>query len=100
MSSSESELALLRARIAAIESAAAEEAAARAQAEKKASAMGRLQKILQEKREAVERNRYSKSIPLARFYDQEKIDLMDALLDIISVLNERVTQLELEKSTH
>jgi hypothetical protein len=94
-----SELTLLRAKVAALEEAALEEAAAAAQIQKKATAMERLQKILDNKKAALARNSYSKSVPLAAFYDREKVDLVDALIDIIEGLNARVTSLELEKTS-
>jgi hypothetical protein len=94
------ELAILQDRIDKIKSSAAEEAAIRARDEKRASAMSRLKNILKDKISKLESNRYSKSAPLAAYYDREKVDLIDTLIDIIDGLNERIANLEMEKSSH
>ncbi len=90
-------LALLRARVAELEAAEAAKAAAHAAAAKKANAMDRLQAILAEKNQALARNRYSKSIPLAAYYDQQDATLIDTLIDIIDGLHNRIAQLEEDK---
>ena len=90
-------LALLRARVAELEAAEAAAAAAKAAAEKKAKAMERLQAILTEKNQALVRNSYSKSVPLAAYYDRQHATLIDTLIDIISGLHTRIAQLEEDK---
>jgi hypothetical protein len=90
-------LVLLRARVAELEAAEAATLVAAASAKKKANAMDRLQAILAEKNQALARNRYSKSIPLAAYYDQQDATLIDTLIDIIDGLHNRIAQLEEDK---
>ena len=92
-------LALLRARVAELEAVEAATAAATAAAVKKANAMDRLQAILAEKNQALTNNRYSKSVPLAAYYDRQHATLIDTLIDIISGLHNRIAQLEEDKAT-
>lgn len=93
----ESELTLLRAKLAKMENDAAEEAALRAQAEKRTNAMSRLQKILDDTRDKLKRNSYSSMDRrgwLGELLDGERADLVDTLIDIIHGLNERIARLE------
>ena len=90
-------LTLLRARVAELEAAEAAAAAAEAAAEKKENAMDRLQAILAKKNQALARNSYSKSVPLAAYYDRQHATLIDTLIDIISGLHTRIAQLEEDK---
>ena len=53
-----------------------------------------LESIIQDKRTQIERNSYSKSIPLARFYDVEKLKMMDAIYAILKNFQERIDSLE------
>ena len=92
-----SSLTLLRARIAELEAAEAAEVAIRAASEKKENAMDRLQAILAKKNQALAQNRYSKSVPLAAYYDRQHATLIDTLIDIISGLHNRIAQLEEDK---
>jgi hypothetical protein len=53
-----------------------------------------LETIVDNKRKQIERNSYSKSIPLARFYDQEKLDFLEPIMNILKNLEERLNALE------
>jgi hypothetical protein len=54
----------------------------------------KLEGIIDEKRKQIERNSYSKSIPLARFYDQEKVAFLDPILNMLKNIQERLDALE------
>ena len=43
-----------------------------------------LEDIIDEKRKQIERNSYSKSLPLARYYDQEKVAFLEPILNILT----------------
>jgi hypothetical protein len=60
--------------------------------------MEKLQALAKDKKDAITRNKYSKSIPLAQYYDQEKLTLMETLIEIIQQQNERIQRLEAEMS--
>jgi len=88
MSQLDSELNSLRLRLAALEEQK------RIEAEKKAFPMKTLEGIIDEKRRQIERNSYSKSIPLARFYDQEKLAFLEPILNALKDIQERLDLLE------
>ena len=50
---------------------------------------GVINNLLNEKKTAITNNRYSKSIPLARYYDQELVTHLEAIYNILQVFNER-----------
>ena len=50
--------------------------------------------LLNEKKTAITNNRYSKSVPLARYYDQELVTHLEAIYNILQVFNERLDKLE------
>jgi len=50
--------------------------------------------FVKEKKNSIERNRYSKSIPLARFYDQEKVKYLEAIFNILNEIDSRLKKLE------
>jgi hypothetical protein len=50
--------------------------------------------IIDEKRKQIDRNSYSKSIPLARFYDQEKLAMMEPIYHMLKNIQDRLTVLE------
>ena len=50
--------------------------------------------LLIEKKTAITNNRYSKSVPLARYYDQELVTHLEAIYNILQVFNERLDKLE------
>ena len=55
-----------------------------------------LEIIIDDKRKQIERNSYSKSIPLARFYDQEKLAILEPIFNILKNIQERLLILEIK----
>jgi len=53
-----------------------------------------LNDILNEKKTAINNNRYSKSVPLARYYDQELVTHLEAIYNILQIVDERLKKLE------
>ena len=88
MSAIDSELLLLKQRLSALEEQKRIEA--EKEAEKKANPMKVLKDIIDEKKQQIENNRYSKyrdltSLPLARFYDQEKVGMLEPILNALQM---------------
>lgn len=50
--------------------------------------------VLTEKKTAINNNRYSKSVPLARYYDQELVTHLEAVYNILKIVDERLKKLE------
>ncbi len=50
--------------------------------------------LLNEKKTRITNNKYSKSVPLARYYDQELVTRLEAIYNILQVFNERLDKLE------
>ena len=50
--------------------------------------------VLTEKKTAINNNRYSKSVPLARYYDQELVTHLEAIYNILQILDKRLKKLE------
>jgi len=50
--------------------------------------------VLTEKKSAIKNNRYSKSVPLARYYDQELVTHLEAVYNILQIVDERLKKLE------
>jgi hypothetical protein len=50
--------------------------------------------VLSEKKTAIKNNRYSKSVPLARYYDQELVTHLEAIYNILKILDGRLKNLE------
>jgi hypothetical protein len=50
--------------------------------------------VLNEKKTALNNNRYSKSVPLARYYDQELLTNLEAIYNILRIVDERLKKLE------
>ena len=50
--------------------------------------------VLTEKKTAINNNRYSKSVPLARYYDQELVTHLDAIYNILQIMDGRLKNLE------
>lgn len=92
MSNLDSELNTLRVRLAALEEQKRIES--ETASEKKAFPLKALESILDEKRKQIERNSYSKSIPLARFYDQEKVAFLEPIFNMLKNIQERLDALE------
>ena len=54
--------------------------------------------VLIEKKNAITRNKYCKSLPLARFNDQQLVTHLEAIYNILQIVVERLKKLE-EKET-
>jgi hypothetical protein len=50
--------------------------------------------VLTEKKTAINNNRYSKSVPLARYYDQELVTHLESIYNILQIVDERLQKLE------
>ena len=92
MSQLDSELNSLRLRLAALEEQKRIEA--ETASEKKAFPLKVLEGIIDEKKKQLERNSYSRSVPLARFYDQEKVTFLEPILDALKNIQQRLEALE------
>ena len=56
-----------------------------------------LNNILNEKKTKIANDRYSKSVPLARYYDQQLVTHLEAIYNILHVVDERLKKLEKTK---
>jgi hypothetical protein len=56
-----------------------------------------LNNVLNEKKTKIANDRYSKSVPLARYYDQQLVTHLDAIYNILHVVDERLKKLEKTK---
>ena len=92
MSQLDSELNQLRARLAALEEQKRIEA--ETLAEKKAFPLKTLEGIIDEKKGRIERNSYGKSVPLARYYDQEKVAFLEPIYNMLKDIQTRLDVLE------
>ena len=92
MNTIDSELTLLKQRMAALE--AEKQRMATLEAEKRANPMKILEEFIDEKKKHIENNRYSKSVPLARFYDQEKVSYLEPILTVLLDIQNRLKILE------
>lgn len=92
MSQIDNELNLLKQRLAALEEQKRIEA--EKEVEKKANPIKVLGEILDEKKKQIENNRYSKSLPLARFYDQEKVAMLEPIFNMLVDIQKRLDALE------
>jgi hypothetical protein len=92
MSQIDIDLNLLKQRIAALEEQKRMEA--EKEVEKKANPIKILEVIIEEKKKQIENNRYSKSLPLARFYDQEKVAMLEPILNMLVDIQRRLDALE------
>ena len=92
MSQLDSELNALRIRLATLEEQ--KRIDSEIASEKKVFPLKTLEGIIDEKRKQIERNSYSKSIPLARFYDQEKVAFLEPIFNMLKNIQERLDALE------
>jgi hypothetical protein len=92
MSQIDSDLSLLRQRLATLEEQKRIED--EKNAEKRTNPLKVLQEIIVAKSKQIERNSYSKSIPLARFYDQEKLDMLEPIYNMLVDIQRRLDILE------
>ena len=53
-----------------------------------------LEVIIEEKKKQIENNRYSKSLPLAKFYDQEKLAMLEPIFNMLVDIQRRLDALE------
>ena len=53
-----------------------------------------LNHVLTKKKTTINSNRYSKSVPLARYYDQELVTRLEAIYNILQNLDKRLKKLE------
>jgi glycine/serine hydroxymethyltransferase len=51
--------------------------------------------VLIEKKKSIINNKYSKSVPLARYYDQELVTHLEAIYNILQILDNRISKLEI-----
>jgi hypothetical protein len=89
MSQIDNELNLLKQRLAALEEQKRIEA--EKEAEKKANPIKVLGEILDEKKKQIENNR---KVPLARFYDQEKVAMLEPIFNMLVDIQKRLDALE------
>ena len=50
--------------------------------------------LLTEKKSAINNNRYSKNVPLAKYYDEELVTHLEAIYNILQIVDERLKKLE------
>ena len=92
MSQLDSEISIMRARLSALEEQ--KQLEEKLAVEKKTFPLKTLEDIIKEKRIQIQNNRYSKSIPLARFYDVEKIGYLEPILDALKNIQQRLDAIE------
>lgn len=92
MSQLDLELNSLRLRLAALEEQKRVET--EKELEKKTFPLKTLEVIIEEKREQIERNSYSRTLPLARFYDQEKLAFLEPIFNMLKDIQYRLEVLE------
>lgn len=62
--------------------------------EKITNPMKILEEIVEKKRRQIKANNYSSNIPLARFHDQEKLDMLEPICGVLKTIQERLDALE------
>ncbi len=92
MSLLDSELTSLRLRLATLEEQKRIET--EHASEKEAFPLKALEGIIDNKKKQIERNNYSKSVPLAAFYDREKVAYLDPIFNMLKNIQERLEILE------
>ena len=50
--------------------------------------------LLTEKKTSIKNNKYSKNVPLARYYDEELITHLEAIYNILQILDTRLSKIE------
>lgn len=50
--------------------------------------------LLTEKKTSIKNNRYSKNVPLARYYDEELVTHLEAIYNILQILDARLSKIE------
>jgi hypothetical protein len=97
MSQIDSELRLLRQRLAHLEEQQLVEI--KKELQKKAHALQFLENFIEEKKDRIRQNRYSRSVPLAAYYDGEKIAFLEPILNVLKDFQLRLEALESAKSS-
>ncbi len=64
------------------------------EAEPKTPPIKILEDFITQKNVKIQRNSYSKSVPLARFYDMEKVEYLQAIFDMFTDVHKRLDALE------
>jgi hypothetical protein len=95
MSQLEAELRLLRQRMAYLETQKIAELEKELQ--KKAHALQILENFISEKKQRIQENRYSRSVPLAAYYDSEKVAFLEPILNVLKDFQKRLEALEAAK---
>ena len=96
MSNIDSELTLLRQKIEMLEKQ--KKAEEEQKATKEANPLATLGQIIEAKKQQISRNSYSKSVPLPRFYDEEKVAMMEPIFNMLKDIQQRLTVLEQGRS--
>jgi hypothetical protein len=96
MSNIDSTLSLLRQKIEMLEKQ--KKAENEIKAAKEANPLATLGQIIEEKKEQISRNSYSKSVPLARLYDEEKVAMLEPIFNTLKDIQQRLTVLEQGRS--
>lgn len=92
MSQLEAELRLLHQRMAYLE--AQKIAELEKELQKKAHALQILENFISEKKQRIQENRYSRSVPLAAYYDSEKVAFLEPILNVLKDFQVRLEALE------
>ena len=92
MSQLEAELRLLRQRMTYLE--AQKIAELEKELQKKAHALQILENFISEKKQRIQENRYSRSVPLAAYYDGEKVAFLEPILNVLKDFQKRLEALE------
>lgn len=50
--------------------------------------------LLTEKKTSIKNNRYAKNVPLAKYYDQELVTHLEAISNILQILDTRLSNIE------
>ena len=50
--------------------------------------------VLTKKNDSIKNNNYSRSVPLARFYDQQLVTHLEAVYNVLKIIDERLKRLE------
>jgi hypothetical protein len=50
--------------------------------------------LLSEKKTSIKNNRYAKDVPLARYYDEELVTHLEAIYNILQILDTRLCKIE------
>jgi hypothetical protein len=53
--------------------------------------------LLTKKKTSIKNNRYSKNVPLARYYDEEFVTHLEAIYNILQILDSRIRKIENNK---